>query len=520
MTDHGTPRSTRCWPSTPTSSVSSPTRTCTPTPGAARKVGRRFAQISPIVATLPQAGGRPRRPRGRARARRRRRVVRRRGPGARGHGRRARAPSSPTCSPRATRTTATTSCSRSSPGRAARSPRCSPPTWRACTSATPSGTAGRSTVLDETFSDLGGYKDATLSIRSKGDAGRRRVVAAEVRGRRAPRAAGAGHRVAGPRAHLGGRRARLPRTRRGRGGPDRRVRPAHRRLPVVGQGRPGRQHHRLRGADHPPAHRASSSPARTSAPSCRTRPAPCRCSPRGCRRSPRSRRRPTRRPTGPARSAPSTVASASAPTTSRRTGSPTTGSTSRRTTSTRCSTVTSTHCSTRWPPPTSRPGCSRHDAARTTAIDAAAAALAEAGVGSPRADAELLAAHAAGTDRGRLAFADIATDFCERYGALVAQRAKRMPLQHLIGTAAFGPVTVDVGPGVFIPRPETEVAAGMGCRATAVATAGDRRPVHGFGRARAGAARRTGRTPASSPSTTPTTRWRTPGATPPATTSN
>ena len=71
------------------------------------------------------------------------------------------------------------------------------------------------------------------------------------------------------------------------------------------------------------------------------------------------------------------------------------------------------------------------------AIDAAAVALAEAGVGSPRADAELLAAHAAATERGRLAFADIAPDFCERYDALVAQRAKRVPLQHLTGTAAF-----------------------------------------------------------------------------------
>jgi len=90
------------------------------------------------------------------------------------------------------------------------------------------------------------------------------------------------------------------------------------------------------------------------------------------------------------------------------------------------------------------------------AIDAAAVALAEAGVGSPRADAELLAAHAAATERGRLAFADIAPDFCERYDALVAQRAKRVPLQHLTGTAAFGPVTVEVGPGVFIPRPESE----------------------------------------------------------------
>ena len=48
-------------------------------------------------------------------------------------------------------------------------------------------------------------------------------------------------------------------------------------------------------------------------------------------------------------------------------------------------------------------------------IDAAAVALAEAGVGSPRIDAELLAAHAAATDRGRLAFADTGPEFCERY---------------------------------------------------------------------------------------------------------
>jgi release factor glutamine methyltransferase len=89
-------------------------------------------------------------------------------------------------------------------------------------------------------------------------------------------------------------------------------------------------------------------------------------------------------------------------------------------------------------------------------IGAAEAALAEAGVGSPRADAELLAAHAAATDRGRLAFADMGPEFLDRYHELVARRANRVPLQHLTGIAAFGPVTVDVGPGVFIPRPETE----------------------------------------------------------------
>ncbi|MEO3761365.1 peptide chain release factor N(5)-glutamine methyltransferase [Mycobacterium sp. B14F4] len=89
-------------------------------------------------------------------------------------------------------------------------------------------------------------------------------------------------------------------------------------------------------------------------------------------------------------------------------------------------------------------------------IDAAATALAQAGVASPRVDAELLAAHVTGADRGRLAFAETGPDFEARFGELISQRARRVPLQHLVGTAPFGPVDVHVGPGVFIPRPETE----------------------------------------------------------------
>ncbi|MBV8929975.1 MAG: peptide chain release factor N(5)-glutamine methyltransferase [Mycobacteriaceae bacterium] len=90
-------------------------------------------------------------------------------------------------------------------------------------------------------------------------------------------------------------------------------------------------------------------------------------------------------------------------------------------------------------------------------IEHAAAALAEAGVTSPRADAEELAAHAAGTSRGMLTLLDTVDDeFRARYAELVAERSRRIPLQHIIGTAAFGPASLDVGPGVFIPRPETE----------------------------------------------------------------
>ncbi|WP_255507342.1 peptide chain release factor N(5)-glutamine methyltransferase [Mycolicibacterium sp. 018/SC-01/001] len=89
-------------------------------------------------------------------------------------------------------------------------------------------------------------------------------------------------------------------------------------------------------------------------------------------------------------------------------------------------------------------------------ISDAADQLAAAGVASPRVDAELLAAHAAGTDRGLVGFAAADAEFVRRFADLVGRRAQRVPLQHLIGTAAFGPVSVHVGPGVFVPRPETE----------------------------------------------------------------
>jgi release factor glutamine methyltransferase len=91
------------------------------------------------------------------------------------------------------------------------------------------------------------------------------------------------------------------------------------------------------------------------------------------------------------------------------------------------------------------------------AIDSAAALLAEAGIDSARFDAEELAAHLTGTDRGRLSLVEsIDDEFFRRYSDVVAARSRRVPLQHLIGTAAFGPVVLHVGPGVFIPRPETE----------------------------------------------------------------
>jgi release factor glutamine methyltransferase len=46
------------------------------------------------------------------------------------------------------------------------------------------------------------------------------------------------------------------------------------------------------------------------------------------------------------------------------------------------------------------------------------------------------------------------------FWSMVAARVRRVPLQHLIGSASFRFVDVEVGPGVFIPRPETELLAG------------------------------------------------------------
>jgi release factor glutamine methyltransferase len=89
--------------------------------------------------------------------------------------------------------------------------------------------------------------------------------------------------------------------------------------------------------------------------------------------------------------------------------------------------------------------------------------LADAGVGSPRVDAELLAAHALGVERGRLPMIPaIDQPAADRFRRLVLRRAKREPLQHLTGEAAMGGITVSVGPGVFVPRPETELLLGWG----------------------------------------------------------
>lgn len=85
--------------------------------------------------------------------------------------------------------------------------------------------------------------------------------------------------------------------------------------------------------------------------------------------------------------------------------------------------------------------------------------LAEAGVASPRFDAEELAAFTLGVERGQLLRHEVIDD--ERYGPLIEARAQRRPLQHLTGVAYFRHLSLAVGPGVFVPRPETEVMVGQ-----------------------------------------------------------
>ncbi len=91
----------------------------------------------------------------------------------------------------------------------------------------------------------------------------------------------------------------------------------------------------------------------------------------------------------------------------------------------------------------------------------AAAVLAAAGVPSPRSDAETLMAHVLGLERGvfgvRMLVGDhVPPDAALRFDRMVQRRAAREPLQHITGMAAFRTLSLRVGPGVFVPRPETE----------------------------------------------------------------
>ncbi len=93
-------------------------------------------------------------------------------------------------------------------------------------------------------------------------------------------------------------------------------------------------------------------------------------------------------------------------------------------------------------------------------VEGATRLLDKAGVPSPAHDARALAAHVLGLDR-LPPLATVAVDGADAtsYAELVERRRRREPLQHLVGTTGFRYLTLAVEPGVFVPRPETEVVA-------------------------------------------------------------
>ncbi|WP_104105875.1 peptide chain release factor N(5)-glutamine methyltransferase [Nocardioides sp. 616] len=96
----------------------------------------------------------------------------------------------------------------------------------------------------------------------------------------------------------------------------------------------------------------------------------------------------------------------------------------------------------------------------------AAQRLREAGVASPDRDADELLAHVLGVSLGGLVqVEEVSPSDSRAYDALVARRATREPLQHILGSAAFRYLELEVGPGVFVPRPETELLAGWAVEA-------------------------------------------------------
>lgn len=100
----------------------------------------------------------------------------------------------------------------------------------------------------------------------------------------------------------------------------------------------------------------------------------------------------------------------------------------------------------------------------TKALDRAVAILAGAGIQNPRVDAELLVGHVLGLSRGGVqarAVTDttLSPDDTIAIADVVERRAAREPLQHITGRGAFRALDLAVGPGVFVPRPETEQVA-------------------------------------------------------------
>jgi release factor glutamine methyltransferase len=99
-------------------------------------------------------------------------------------------------------------------------------------------------------------------------------------------------------------------------------------------------------------------------------------------------------------------------------------------------------------------------------LEGATDKLSEAGVLSPSVDAELIGCFILGVSRSDLQMLivteqDFPSDKTESFAAAILRRVAREPLQHITGSAAFRHLELEVGPGVFTPRPETELVVGL-----------------------------------------------------------
>lgn len=111
---------------------------------------------------------------------------------------------------------------------------------------------------------------------------------------------------------------------------------------------------------------------------------------------------------------------------------------------------------------------------RTAAIQR----LRAAGIEAPEAETDLLLSIALGNlERSRIFLvADLSEDEADTFEALVMRRERREPVQHITGLAWFRYETLEVGPGVFVPRPETELLAGWAIESAARVTQAQSRP--------------------------------------------
>lgn len=124
------------------------------------------------------------------------------------------------------------------------------------------------------------------------------------------------------------------------------------------------------------------------------------------------------------------------------------------------------------PEPVSSAPSTVADVVRATALR-----FASAGIPDPQVDAELLVAHVLSTSRGGVQAAAIRGDRLSgdagaALAPLVDRRCAREPLQHLTGLAPFRSMELAVGPGVFVPRPETEMVAQLAIDALRAAASG------------------------------------------------